>query len=39
MSSTKDLSKKGQINIELDDKVAEGTYSNLALLITQSQNL
>ena len=32
MSSTKDLSKKGQINIELDDKVAEGTYSNLAII-------
>ena len=32
MSSTKDPSKKGQINIELDDKVAEGTYSNLAII-------
>ena len=25
-------SKKGQINIELDEKVAEGTYSNLAII-------
>ena len=25
-------SKKGQINIELDDKIAEGTYSNLAII-------
>ena len=24
--------KKGQINIELDEKVAEGTYSNLAII-------
>ena len=24
--------KEGQINIELDDKVAEGTYSNLAII-------
>ena len=32
MSSTKDPTKKGQINIELDDKVAEGIYSNLAII-------
>ena len=25
-------SKKGQINIELDEKTAEGTYSNLAII-------
>ena len=24
--------KDGQINIELDDKIAEGTYSNLAII-------
>ena len=24
--------KKGQINIELDEKVADGTYSNLAII-------
>ena len=24
--------KDGQLNIELDDKVAEGTYSNLAII-------
>jgi hypothetical protein len=24
--------KEGQINVELDDKVAEGTYSNLAII-------
>lgn len=24
--------KKGQINIEIDDKIAEGTYSNLAII-------
>ena len=24
--------KKGQINIEIDEKVAEGTYSNLAII-------
>ena len=24
--------KKGQINIELDEKVAQGTYSNLAII-------
>ena len=32
MNSPKDPSKKGQINIELDDTVAEGTYSNLAII-------
>ena len=32
MSTPKDPSKKGQINIELDDTVAEGTYSNLAII-------
>ena len=32
MSNPQDPSKKGQINIELDDKVAEGTYSNLAII-------
>ncbi|NAS29677.1 DUF3467 domain-containing protein [Flavobacteriaceae bacterium R38] len=30
--SEKDSSKQGQINIELDEKVAEGTYSNLAII-------
>ena len=24
--------KEGQLNIELDDKIAEGTYSNLAII-------
>ena len=24
--------KEGQLNIELDDKTAEGTYSNLAII-------
>ena len=28
----KDTQKQGQINIELDEKVAEGTYSNLAII-------
>ena len=33
MSEEKDnKKKKGQINIELDEKVAEGTYSNLAII-------
>ena len=32
MSDTKDTPKQGQINIELDEKVAEGTYSNLAII-------
>lgn len=27
-----DLKKQAQINIELDEKVAEGTYSNLAII-------
>ena len=31
MSDQKD-SKKGQINIELDEQVSEGTYSNLAII-------
>ena len=31
MSDQKDQ-KKGQINIELDDQVSEGTYSNLAII-------
>lgn len=32
MSDDKTKKKKGQINIELDEKVAEGTYSNLAII-------
>ena len=33
MSEEKDIKKKkGQINIELDEKIAEGTYSNLAII-------
>ncbi len=28
----KNKPKQGQINIELDEKVAEGTYSNLAII-------
>ena len=28
----KEAQKKGQINIELDEKIAEGTYSNLAII-------
>ena len=28
----KNQNKKGQLNIELDEKVAEGTYSNLAII-------
>ncbi|HEY9186138.1 DUF3467 domain-containing protein [Salegentibacter sp.] len=32
MSEEKKQPKKGQINIELDDSVAEGTYSNLAII-------
>lgn len=33
MSDSKDNNQKqGQINIELDEKVAEGTYSNLAII-------
>jgi len=30
--SEKDSSKQGQINIELDEKIAEGIYSNLAII-------
>jgi hypothetical protein len=32
MAEEKIKNKKGQINIELDEKVAEGTYSNLAII-------
>lgn len=32
MADEKDGSKAGQINIELDEKVAEGIYSNLAII-------
>jgi len=32
MSDQKKQPKKGQINIELDEKIAEGTYSNLAII-------
>ena len=32
MSDEKNKKKPGQINIELDEKVAEGTYSNLAII-------
>src|SRR5690554_3744262 len=32
MSDQKKPNKPGQINIELDEKVAEGTYSNLAII-------
>lgn len=32
MADEKNNQKKGQINIELDEKVAEGTYSNLAII-------
>ena len=33
MSDNKDnKQKQGQINIELDEKIAEGTYSNLAII-------
>ncbi|MCX7547654.1 DUF3467 domain-containing protein [Xanthomarina sp. F1114] len=32
MSDEKNQKKPGQINIELDEKVAEGTYSNLAII-------
>ena len=28
----KNKDSKGKINIELDEKVAEGTYSNLAII-------
>ncbi len=32
MADIKDKKKQGQINIELDEKIAEGTYSNLAII-------
>ncbi len=32
MADNKNKPKQGQINIELDEKVAEGTYSNLAII-------
>ncbi|MCB4808644.1 DUF3467 domain-containing protein [Tamlana sp. 62-3] len=32
MADEKSKPKQGQINIELDEKVAEGTYSNLAII-------
>ena len=32
MADEKKKPQKGQINIELDEKVAEGTYSNLAII-------
>ena len=32
MAEEKDNKKQGQINIELDEKIAEGTYSNLAII-------
>lgn len=32
MSDNSDAPKQGQINIELDEKIAEGTYSNLAII-------
>ena len=32
MAEKKNDPKKGQINIELDEKIAEGTYSNLAII-------
>lgn len=32
MAEENDNKKQGQINIELDEKVAEGTYSNLAII-------
>lgn len=32
MAEDKNKPKQGQINIELDEKVAEGTYSNLAII-------
>lgn len=30
--SEQDKNKQGQINIELDEKTAEGIYSNLAII-------
>jgi hypothetical protein len=32
MSDQKNKPKKGQINIELDEQIAQGTYSNLAII-------
>ncbi|MCF7569531.1 DUF3467 domain-containing protein [Sabulilitoribacter arenilitoris] len=32
MAEEKNKQKQSQINIELDEKVAEGTYSNLAII-------
>ena len=32
MAEENNKKKQGQINIELDEKVAEGTYSNLAII-------
>lgn len=32
MSDNNEASKQGQINIELDEKIAEGIYSNLAII-------
>jgi hypothetical protein len=32
MADDKNKQKQGQINIELDEKIAEGTYSNLAII-------
>ncbi|AJR02354.1 DUF3467 domain-containing protein [Siansivirga zeaxanthinifaciens] len=32
MADEKENLKQGQINIELEEKVAEGTYSNLAII-------
>jgi len=32
MAEDKNNNKQGQINIELDEKVAEGIYSNLAII-------
>ncbi|QRM89596.1 DUF3467 domain-containing protein [Lacinutrix sp. WUR7] len=32
MAEDKNKKKPGQINIELDEKIAEGTYSNLAII-------
>lgn len=32
MAEEKKVPKKGQINIELDEQIAQGTYSNLAII-------
>ena len=32
MAEDKNKNKQGQLNIELDEKVAEGIYSNLAII-------